>query len=144
MNNGNKLEKFYVSTLAILKAEGKALALHKNKISDGTPCNLWTLPGGKMDQDETEFQTLKRELKEEIDIDLSDEPIRFGGYHFGGSFKDGTKLFLLHFIIELDKTFIPKLSDEHDQFEWMKYDDFLNTPFHLQRVLLKDILKYNK
>lgn len=74
-------------TAAIIKKNNKILIAQiskKDKLS-----SMWEFPGGKIEEGETPEECLKREIKEELDIEVSigqffDESI----YHYeGGSIK---------------------------------------------------------
>ena len=56
-------------TAAILVNEGKII-IAKRKSTGKLP-NKWEFPGGKIEINETPEQCLKREMKEEFDIDVS-------------------------------------------------------------------------
>lgn len=60
----------------IILSEGKLLVVRKRTKDNREE---YIIPGGKREGDETDFQTLKRELSEEIQIELIDmKP--FGGF----------------------------------------------------------------
>lgn len=60
---------FQVGVKALIRdSEGRVLLLRDVHHADG----YWDLPGGRMGRDETFGETLKRELKEEIGIDIFD------------------------------------------------------------------------
>ena len=52
---------------AIIRNEKIGIAKRKSKISNG----IYEFPGGKVEDNETEIEALKREIKEECGIDLS-------------------------------------------------------------------------
>lgn len=53
-------------TCAIIEKEGKVLAVQRgDKMS---LANSWEFPGGKVEEDETHWQCLLREIKEELDV----------------------------------------------------------------------------
>ena len=134
-------KKFYVSIGAIICAEGKALALHKERFSDGTPCDLWTLPGGKMDEGETPTSCLFRELKEEIGlVNVTVEPRFVGSYIDPDAFPDGTGIVILKYRLDLPQIFTPTLDAEHSRFEWLPWDEFLELEFHNKKVAMKDMI----
>ncbi len=71
MNNQSKKQvPFVVVAVAILQQEGKIL-LTRRKL-DAHQGGLWEFPGGKQEVGETLEQCLRRELKEEIDIEVRD------------------------------------------------------------------------
>ena len=78
---------------------------------DKTPS--WSIPGGKIEKDETLLEGLERECNEEINnwnVDWKLIPIQ--------KFVNGT--FVYHtFFCSVNKEFIPKLNDEHCGYAWV-------------------------
>jgi len=134
---------FYISVLAVIKAQNQVLVIHKTKFNDGTPRDIWGLPGGKMEHGETEFATLKRELSEELGLLLEDQKISYlghimpGGHEF--SFKDGVGSCNLIYQIELEKTFTPNFSNENESYNWLDYSEFLKTKLFSVKVPITEI-----
>ncbi len=134
-------KKFYLSMGAIIRAEGKALALHKEKFSDGTPCDLWTLPGGKIDENESPTECLFRELQEELGlVDIQAIPRFAGVYVDTDGFSDGTGLIVLNYVLDLPTIFSPKIDSEHSRFLWLSWKEFLELKFHNKKVAMKDMI----
>ncbi|OOM77382.1 CTP pyrophosphohydrolase [Clostridium puniceum] len=52
---------------AIIKQDDKILATRR---SDGKFKNMWEFPGGKMELGETRGEALRREIKEELELDI--------------------------------------------------------------------------
>ena len=101
-------------TAAILINDEKII-IAKRKSTGKLP-NKWEFPGGKIENDETPEQCLKRELKEEFDIDVSvGEYLGSSIYHYD------------HISIELlaYRTFWKggniRLKD-HDDFAWVSLE----------------------
>ncbi len=65
----------YIDCVALILVENRKLLLgfSKNK-------NAWYLPGGKMDPGETNLGALQRELKEELNIDLTEDSVQWYYY----------------------------------------------------------------
>lgn len=98
-------------TAAIIRREGKILSARRKPGSH--MAGYWEFPGGKLEPNETPRQCLKRELREEFNIDSK------VGSFFGESCYDyGTKqIRLLCFFVDyLSGTF--ELHD-HDEIRWL-------------------------
>lgn len=59
-------EKISVAKVLIRDEEGKFLAVQDQKTG------RWEVPGGKIEDDEDRFQAAKREVEEEVDLEVSD------------------------------------------------------------------------
>ncbi len=83
----------------------------------------WEYPGGKVDNDENEKESLKRELKEELDISVSiDDYITESFYEY-----DKAKINLKAYFVKNYSGTI-KLTD-HDKINWIKIDELNNYEF---------------
>jgi ADP-ribose pyrophosphatase YjhB (NUDIX family) len=63
-------------TTRLLLIKDHQLVVIRNYLSDGS----WGLPGGGIKKNETPLQSLSREVKEEIDLDLSILPLQYLGF----------------------------------------------------------------
>ena len=83
----------------------------------------WSIPGGKIEKDETLLEGIERECREEMnffDQSLKLIPIQ--------KFDNGT--FTYHtFFCQVDNEFIPDLNDEHQGYAWVN-TDFYPKPLH--------------
>ena len=108
-------------TAAIL-INNEKIIIAKRKSTGQLP-NKWEFPGGKVENDETPEQCLKRELKEEFDIDVSvGEYLGSSTYHYD------------HISIELMayRTFWVGGSmslKDHDDFKWVSVGQLENYDF---------------
>jgi len=56
----------------IFSKDGKLLMGQKNLKSGGVYADCWHIPGGGVDEGETQKQALRREILEEVSIDIAD------------------------------------------------------------------------
>lgn len=111
---------FNVGIKAIVRRGNKLLVAH-NTAGGG----FWEVPGGRMDGNETIEETLLRELKEELpNVQNIQVGQLIGATRVHKDIKPGVSLVLLFF--EVSAEFVggePKLSDEHDKYEWLTKEE---------------------
>ncbi len=101
---------------AIIIKNGKILCCQRGP--ERSLANLWEFPGGKIEQDETKGQALRRELEEELRIQVSiqEEDFEFCRYEYDFGFVN-----LTTFICALDEG-EPQLT-EHIQVKWLSPEE---------------------
>jgi phosphoglycolate phosphatase len=120
----------------IFDSRGKALMLRTHKWS-----NLWGIPGGKIKFGESSEDALRREIKEETNLDVRD--IRFvlvqDCIHSKEFYRDA-HFVLLNYTCVADNPSEVVLNDEAEEFQWLDLPECfalrLNWP---TRVLLEAI-----
>jgi len=66
------LEKFYiVLAVGAFILKDKKLLIVKKSPYENIDADLWTIPGGKIEKDEPIIDGLKREVKEEVNLEIS-------------------------------------------------------------------------
>lgn len=68
------MQHTYIDKLAYIHIKNKRVLVTLSKGKDA-----WYIPGGKREENETDFQALIREVKEELTVDLLPETISFYG-----------------------------------------------------------------
>jgi 8-oxo-dGTP diphosphatase len=114
--------KYNLGVKGIIRKNGKILIL-KRVEQDGHKPGIWETPGGTMDMENHPEEELKREINEETNLEVKIiEP--FNVFTFiredTGEFKVG-----ITFICDYIKGEI-KLSEEHDEYQWIDSKDFKN------------------
>ena len=106
-----------VSTIALIDDKNKIL-IGKRPVGK-TFETLWEFPGGKVKKDETVEQALIREIKEEINIDLSKNciaPLAFSTYN-----SEKINIIILLFISR--KWNLDPICKVHTELRWVKAND---------------------
>lgn len=90
----------------------------------------WGMPGGGIEPNERMTDALKRELKEELGIEITDiKPAFFKDGEYEKTFADGSKkqvymIFLLFYCRAVDEDIV--LNDEFSEYKWVREDDVKN------------------
>lgn len=116
---GLPVEEWGVQVLAaVIQRQGRYLVClrPRNKRHGG----LWEFPGGKLEDGETLRDAARRELKEELGVELA----AFGEQVF--SQRDADSPFLIHFV-SLDVLGHPQPL-EHEALRWVTVDELLQLP----------------
>lgn len=126
-DNARNHKLFKVNQNAILKNEaGNILILKKD--------DKWMLPGGRMEEGETWLEGLRREVQEETGIEkFSVEKILNVDTRSSGN------TYIVTFLCKTEGVSDVKLSDEHQDFEWLKMGDIDKYEFWVEAI--KDRLK---
>lgn len=101
----------------IVNGEGKLLII-KRRENDAQQPSTWDFPGGRLDHGESPFEGLKRETKEETNLEIDiKNPIRV--HHFTRD--DGQQITMINFLCRPLSNDV-KLSEEHTEYEWAELD----------------------
>lgn len=95
------------------------LALRRSETDPSRPLT-WDLPGGNIEEGEDLVENLKREIFEEVGIEV--ENISILGA-LSGTSKKGEYAIQIAYIATVDNPEI-KLSYEHDQYKWVTKEEF--------------------
>jgi mutator protein MutT len=86
----------------------------KREPKDTHKPGIWEIPGGRLEPGENPFDGLKREVKEEVGLDIEIvEPLSV--WHF--TRQDSQVITMIVFVCK-PTAFNVKLSDEHTEFSW--------------------------
>lgn len=105
--------------VVIFKSGDEVLTLKRSKLDEYYP-DSWDFPGGHVEDGESIFDAIKREIKEEIGIDLN---IQTKLIDFFDEVVAGIRYLELEFLAEVDKNDLNiVLNDEHTEYKWVKKD----------------------
>ena len=86
--------------------------------SGGSYNNHWGLAGGKLEINESLYQCVSRELREEIGVERIGKLVPLDQYT-----SDNNRFVYHTFLCTVDSEFIPTLNDEHKGYCWVKLED---------------------
>lgn len=124
-----------VGVKALLRnKEGKYLLVKRSPEKYPEAANRWDIVGGRINPGQTLVENLKREIKEETNLDLKKEPnlvaaqdiLRIAGKH----------IVRLTFVGEIDG--MPELDEDHTEFRWLTEEEVMNID-HLD-IYVKELI----
>ena len=113
------MDKQVVVVNAIVQFKDKFLILKRNKNLEVHP-GKWSFPGGKVILGEDLFSTLKREIKEEANLDIENKKEFISDYAFQRPSGDYSIGICFRVSAKNDKV---KLNKEHIDYSWIKPDE---------------------
>ena len=103
----------------ILNKEGKLLAVHRTETAPSN-ANRWDFPGGGINFKEDAIESIKREIKEETNLEVEDaDPFDV----IAEWFENGNWVTIGY--VAKAKSKEVKLSYEHDEYKWVTPEEFL-------------------
>ncbi len=128
-----------VGVKALLRKEGKYLLLRRSPDKYPEAGAIWDIVGGRIDPGSTLIENLKREIKEETNLELDDEPkliaaqdiLRVPGKH----------VVRLTYTAHIDGK--PQLDGDHTEFKWFtgtELKNLENLDSYFKELLTKGIL----
>jgi 8-oxo-dGTP pyrophosphatase MutT (NUDIX family) len=136
------MQEFYLALHIIIKARNEVLLLKKPH--DGEVFN--TFPGGRIDEGEGISEAINRELEEEVGFNTDGLKAVFKSYFLLGTNqekRDKPLIISVLYQIDIKEKFKPILSEDHGGYEWISWDDFLETEIHFDQVKAKELLESN-
>ncbi len=131
------MDDFRVAVKAFIVNQGKELLILKRRENDVHKPGAWDIPGGRLELGENPRDGLKRETKEETDLDIDIlNPLRV--HHFTRD--DGQKITMLVFLCKPSSEEV-KLSGEHTEFLWIPMEQAetkLHHSFHEEVKIYKE------
>ncbi|MBU1046407.1 NUDIX hydrolase [Patescibacteria group bacterium] len=115
----NKKIKLQVGVKIFLKNKNnKYLILHRNIEKYPDNDGNWDIVGGRIDRGISLLENLQREVKEETQLDLENNPQLIGAQDILRV--KGLHVVRLTYIANIEGD--PTLSDEHDRFKWLSIE----------------------
>lgn len=120
--------QLHTAGLVVVKDGKLLLAFSKNK-------KAWYLPGGKVDDGETAHQAVQREIKEELNLDLNPDLLKFYGHITAPAFGEDTNILMEQdcFLYELSEKI--EASNEIDEVGYFDLKTYLKEPAQVPGVL---------
>lgn len=117
-------DKWQVCICGAIKCENEYLMV-KRSLDDEDCAGFWEMPSGKLDFGESVAQGLRREIFEEVGIDIANFDQKIVGIsEYASNKPEGTKYSVqLNYVIEVPTKELPiKLSGEHTDYVWATRD----------------------
>lgn len=121
-----EVNKLFVATKAFIRNEGKILIIREStKYTDGTNAGKFDVPGGRMQPGTTHIENLKREIREEIGIEIKIKKPFFVNEWYPKIKDEQWQIVGIFFECTPLNTDI-KLGEDHEEYSWIDPKDYKN------------------
>ena len=119
----------FIQKAIVVSKDGKILAL-KRAMGDDYRAGCWDLPGGRYEEGEDVMDAIKREIKEEVNLNaLSIQPIYLtSGVNFANQLMSGKTVFAACHLCSQWSGEVA-ISEEHTEFRWVTPVEFMDFNF---------------
>ncbi len=117
----NKLHIVAV-TMVIPNQAGKFLLVRRSEREIAFP-GKWALPGGKIEDDDSVMETLKKEALEEVGLVIDDRRVYLNDGHFIRPDDQTVKVFTY---LVFPKTYQVNISDDFTDYQWVSLEELAN------------------
>ena len=128
-------------SIIFLEHERHVLLLKRSSQEEGS--NLWGIPGGKSEEDETPLHTVLRELKEETGLQLTQSQVFQHGHRYARLSNWDYIVYLFYAQLK-ERPIIQLNSKEHVGYEWVSLYAFKSMPLLSGQEELFDIVYASK
>jgi 8-oxo-dGTP diphosphatase len=130
---------FAIAVKSFIVKDGKFLML-KRRPDDVHKPDIWDIPGGRLEAGENPFEGLKRETKEETNLDIDIIfPIEVKSF----SRDDLQRITMIIFLCRPGSDDV-RLSEEHQDHKWADIDENDDTVPEFFKPTIKNFLSYKK
>lgn len=113
------MDNLYIANALVTDDEGRMLAVRKKKSV------YFQMVGGKIDHNEIPIETLEREFKEEINVDINSHSVLFlGNYSTIAVNEKNTQVNASVFHVHLHSLDGLKIDSEIEEMIWLKKDNY--------------------
>ena len=133
------MQKVFSAVKAVIKKNNRFLII--NEIINNKTC--WDLPGGKIEYKETPQETLHREVKEELGINI--KILKHLGVFWFFKMTDDKQIICNTYLCEpestkLDFTKNPAKDEEIAGYEWVTKEEFMKKYYKYFNKSIKDVI----
>lgn len=113
---------FYMAAHALIRKDDLFLVTRRSEINDYMPLK-WDIPGGFVEAGEPMEEALRREIKEETNINVRVDKVLY--IYSNLSQLPNKQVFQAVYLCEYSDGEIKTNPEEHDKYEWIKKDQLL-------------------
>lgn len=127
-----------ITVVAALIEKNEKVLIAKRKTGDSNVFGKWEFPGGKVNENESEFDAIEREIKEEFEINIKAEKFIINNIC---KYPNKTVDLRLYQCTYLEGEF--KLHD-HSEYKWVAKNEIINYDLAPADIPLAKYIKDNK
>ncbi|MGF3067344.1 NUDIX domain-containing protein [Facklamia sp. P12945] len=130
----------FIGVKVALINKGKVLTILRDNLPNIPYPNMWDLAGGGRENEESPYETMRREVKEELAIDISESNIVWTKYHESITNAGEKSVFMVANICDSQIENI-KFGEEGQKYEMLAFEDFIDNEDVIEQ-LKKRFLEY--